>query len=99
MAFLSFFAFDHKRWHEVDLLNDIIGFESLKNSKNWIGYDHLKLMKIHEMTYNLLDSQGIFHTLSSLEPKRELKYTSLRSLCKKNEFKMIKIDQVMLLRS
>ena len=54
MAFLLEFALDQKRWHEVDLLNDILKLEPFKISKNWEGYELLKLAKNHEMTYNLL---------------------------------------------
>ena len=50
------FAFDQKRWNEVDLFSDIFQFEPLKKSKNWASYDLLKLAKNHEMTYNLLHS-------------------------------------------
>ena len=34
-----------KRWHEVDLLNDILGLEPFKISKNWESYEFLKLAK------------------------------------------------------
>ena len=54
MAFHLDFALDQKIWHEIDLLNDILGLEQFKISKNWESYELLKLAKNHEMTYNLL---------------------------------------------
>ena len=45
MAFLLEFSLDQKRWHEIDLLNDILKLEPFKISKNWESYELLKLEK------------------------------------------------------
>ena len=54
-----------------------------KISKNWASYDLLKLAKNHEMTYNLLHSQGNFHPFSNFAHKRRHEVHIFRIIMKK----------------
>ena len=97
MAFHLEFALYQKRWHEIELLNEILKLEPFKISNNLESYELLKLVKIMKwpIIFCILRASSI-HFLT-LHIKEGINFTSSRSFRKKNGLKVIRIGQVMII--